>query len=191
MKKLILMFSIALLASANAYAQDQQPRVEPRAESNPPNIEQEIPQAPEPDFVAPLKPMTVERIRQLILDLDDDAKVDGNVVEFTFANRTVVMIAAPQANRMRLVSGVIEAQQLSDDQLLSVLVSNYHLALDARYAVGNGVLFSVYVHPLAQLDEELLLSGIRQVATLAETFGTTYTSGELSFGRSEPEGEEI
>ena len=185
------MFSIALLASANVYAQDQQPRVEPRAESNPPNIEQEIPPAPEPDFVAPLKPMTVERIRQLILDLDDDAKVDGNVVEFTFANRTVVMIAAPQANRMRLVSGVIEAQQLSDDQLLSVLVSNYHLALDARYAVGNGVLFSVYVHPLAQLDEELLLSGIRQVATLAETFGTTYTSGELSFGRSAPEGEEI
>lgn len=187
MKKAILSLSILMFASTMLYAQNDEPGAQP----TPPITEQVTPQQDSNDFSASTKPMNVERIRQLILDLDADAKVDGNVIEFTFAGRTLVMIAAPPANRMRLVSGVIEAQELSDDQLLSVLVSNYHLALDARYAVGNGVLFSVYVHPLAQLNEDLLLSGIRQVASLAETFGTTYTSGELSFGVAQPEREEI
>lgn len=130
----------------------------------------------------PRPQMSVDRITELIVQLDDEAKVDGNVVEFTFAGRTIVMVAAPDANRMRLVSGIVEAQAMSEDQILATLVSNYHLALDARYAIGNGVLFSVYVHPLAELNESLLLSGIRQVANLAATFGSSYSSGEMSFG---------
>ncbi len=185
MKQLLLMFSLFIIGSAAVHAQDEQSETE----STPPSAT-----SPEPELVVPSpisKPMNVDRIRELIVDLDSDAKVDGNVIEFSFANRTLIMVAAPQANRMRIVSGVIEAQELSDDQLLSVLVSNYHLALDARYAVGNGVLFSTYVHPLAELNEELLLSAIRQVANLAATFGSTYTSGELSFGLTGPEGEEI
>jgi len=188
MKQLFLLFSILTMGSTVLHAQNEQAPEEP----NPPEIA--APDSVEPELVAPtrtIKPMNVERIIQLILDLDGDAKIDGNAVEFTFAERTLVMVAAPQANRMRIISGVIEAQELSDEQLLATLVSNYHLALDARYAVGNGVLFSTYVHPLAELNEELLLSAIRQVASLAETFGSTYTSGELSFGVARPQGEEI
>ena len=188
MKQLFLPFSILMMASTVLHAQSEQAP----EESNPPVIV--APDLVEPELIAPsgtIKPMNVERIIQLILDLDGDAKIDGNAVEFTFAERTLVMVAAPQANRMRIISGVIEAQELSDEQLLATLVSNYHLALDARYAVGNGVLFSTYVHPLAELNEELLLSAIRQVASLAETFGSTYTSGELSFGVARPQGEEI
>jgi len=131
--------------------------------------------------------MTLERMTELILQLDENATVEGNIIEFTFAERTIVMLSAPDANRMRLVSGIMDANAVSDDQLLATLVSNYHLALDARYAIGNGILFSVYVHPLAELDASQLLSGIRQVASLAETFGTTYSSGELSFGVGQQE----
>ena len=178
MKQLLLSFFIVMMGSTALYAQEQQ---------NGP--ETDVPNLAAPS-TAP-KPMNVERIRQLIGDLDENAKVNGNTIEFTFAGRALTMIAAPQANRMRIVSGIVDAQELSPEQLLLTLVSNYHLALDARYAVGSGILFSTYVHPLEELNEELLLSGIRQVANLAETFGTTYTSGELSFGVIQAEREEI
>jgi len=92
---------------------------------------------------------------------------------------------------MRLVSPVIEASNMSEQQIIASLVSNYHLALDARYAIGSGVLFSTYIHPLAELTESQLISAVRQVATLSKTFGTTYTSGELSFGVQAEEEERI
>ncbi len=169
--------SFSLISDANAQEQEQDQALEPDAEELNPKLNSE----------AQTGEMTFERMAELILQLDEQAKREGNLVEFTFAGRTIVLIAAPQANRMRLVSGITEAQSLTDDQILATLVSNYHLALDARYAIGNGVLFSVFVHPLAELDESQLLSGIRQVASLASTFGTTYSSGELSFGVGQQE----
>jgi len=83
---------------------------------------------------------------------------------------------------MRIVAPVIEATQLTEEQILSSMISNYHLALDARYAIGDGILYSVYIHPLAELTETQLVSAVRQVATLRNTFGNGYTSGELTFG---------
>ena len=101
------------------------------------------------------------------------------------------MISDTAANRMRLASAVVNASDMSDEQIISSLVSNYHLALDARYAIGNGVLFSTYIHPMAELTKTQLLSAIRQVSTLNKTFGTSYTSGELSFAVQPPPEERI
>ena len=63
-----------------------------------------------------------------------------------------------------------------------MLVANFHAALDARYAVTDGTVVAVYVHPLASLQANELRSALRQVANLAANFGTSYSSGELGFG---------
>lgn len=63
-----------------------------------------------------------------------------------------------------------------------ILVANFHTALDARYAVANGAVVSVFVHPLSSLQEADLRSGLCQVATLANNFGTSHSSGALGFG---------
>ena len=44
------------------------------------------------------------------------------------------------------------------------------------------MIWSVYIHPLASLEQEELISAIAQVVTAAETFGVTYTSGAMVFG---------
>ena len=55
--------------------------------------------------------------------------------------------------------------------------------LDAQYATNEGVLYSAFIHPLSPLTDGEARSAIDQVANLALTFGTTYQSGNLIFGR--------
>ncbi|MEM7595784.1 MAG: hypothetical protein AAF383_30500, partial [Cyanobacteria bacterium P01_A01_bin.83] len=62
-----------------------------------------------------------------------------------------------------------------------MMVANFHTALDARYAISNGVVVTTFIHPLSSLQERDLLSALNQVSSLAETFGTSYTSGEVLF----------
>jgi hypothetical protein len=120
---------------------------------------------------------------ETITSLGKDVVVNENrSITFTYDGAQLIAMVAEEANRMRLVSPVISATDLNEAQLAATLVSNYHLALDARYAVGDGVLYSAYIHPLKELTVQQLISAIRQVATLRNTFGTSYTSGELSFG---------
>ena len=73
---------------------------------------------------------------------------------------------------------------------LIALHSNYDRALDARYALQDGVLWSVFIHPLESLTEGDLKNGINQVRALRKNTGTTFTSSELLFGSAPPEGEE-
>ncbi len=98
------------------------------------------------------------------------------------ATRPVVVLADQTNNRMRIVAPVAAASEMSAQQVQIVLLANFHTALDARYALSEDTLVSVFVHPLGSLSEDDLRSGLSQVATLADTFGTTYSSGIIGFG---------
>jgi len=54
-------------------------------------------------------------------------------------------------------------------------------AIDTRYAVTDGALVSVFVHPLSSLQVDDLRSALYQVARLAQNFGTTYSSEGLTY----------
>ncbi len=135
-------------------------------------------------------PMTQSRLAEIVKNLVEETQGSGNVLVFAFEDVSITMVSDGAANRMRLIAPVIEADMLTEQQVAATLVSNYHLALDARYAIGDGVLVSTFIHPLAELTESQLLSAIRQVASLKRTFGTTYSSGELSYGVQQRDQEE-
>jgi hypothetical protein len=63
----------------------------------------------------------------------------------------------------------------------SALSANYDRALDAKYAIADGVLWSTFLHPLRSLTEDDFLSALDQVQRLAETAGTTFSSSDLVF----------
>ena len=71
---------------------------------------------------------------------------------------------------------------LDSELLFRLLQANFDTALDARYSIARGVLWSLYLHPLGSLSDEQFLAAIGQVVNLASTFGTTYSSGALTFG---------
>lgn len=85
------------------------------------------------------------------------------------------------ANRMRIISAITDVDQLSGDQLFYALAANFHSALDARYAISDGLVYAAFIHPLSSLSVAELRSAISQVASAHRTFGATYSSGELFF----------
>ncbi|MEM7524503.1 MAG: hypothetical protein AAF360_12240, partial [Pseudomonadota bacterium] len=66
--------------------------------------------------------------------------------------------------------------------LLRLMQANFDTALDARYAVAQGRLWSVYIHPLSALGKDEFISGLGQTVNLARTYGSLYTGGALTFG---------
>jgi hypothetical protein len=85
-------------------------------------------------------------------------------------------------DRMRIIAPIAEIEEVTDEVRDACLEANFHTALDARYATSDGVLYAAFIHPLASLDAELAESALHQVASLVETFGTTFSSGSLVFG---------
>lgn len=174
MKLTTILFSATLLFCSSTHAQ---------SDTRPPS-----PAQPE---ALTSEPMTQSMMADIIKQLVEETQGSDNNLSFVYNDVVITMISDAAANRMRLVSAVVNASDMSDEQIIASLVSNYHLALDARYAIGNGVLFSTYIHPMAELTKAQLLSAVRQVATLSNTFGTSYTSGELSFAVQPPAEERI
>lgn len=96
-----------------------------------------------------------------------------------------------RADRMRVMVPIrpFDPQRVEDLQLgLIALHANYDRALDARYAVNEGVLWSVFIHPLGSLTPADLANALGQVQKLRENTGTSYSSSDLLFGA--PAGEE-
>ena len=70
----------------------------------------------------------------------------------------------------------------SSDTLQILLEANYDRALDARYCINNEVIWSAFLHPLAELNDRQFLNALDQVVTLKNNFGSSYTSSGLVFG---------
>ena len=110
----------------------------------------------------------------------------GGVWSFEYLETPVLIITDSKANRMRVMSPVIRAEEVTADQWAAILVANFHTALDARYAVSSGTVYSLFLHPLGSLTDAELRSAIGQVVVLSTTFGSTYTSSGIAFGGGTP-----
>ena len=124
---------------------------------------------------------TPELMVNKILELAENVTQEGNLVNFTFKGFPVVLVFDANADRMRLVSPITEVKNVDDAMLLMILEANFHSVLDARYAVSNDIIWSVFIHPLTDLSPALLESAISQVAVAHATFGGDFTSGALIF----------
>ena len=130
-------------------------------------------------------------------DEDDEDEDDQDEVPGASAAEKLppimVVLTDDRADRMRLMMPIrkFDPRKAQDLRLaLIALHSNYDRALDARYALQDGVLWSVFIHPLESLTEGDLKNGINQVRALRKNTGTTFTSSELLFGSAPPEGED-
>jgi len=137
--------------------------------------------------------MTPDRMLELARRIDSEASNEGNTIQFKLLGRTHIFIHDAQADRMRLISPIAQADILNEALMYRLLQANYDSALDARYAVANDIVWSVFIHPLSSLSDEQVISAVSQVHTTAETFGSTFSSGALIFegGDSQPLLEEL
>lgn len=137
------------------------------------------------------KGMTQARMAEIVAKVAGEYQGSYNNIQFVFNEVPMALISDAASNRMRIIAPVAEVSNLTDAHIKAAMVSNFHLALDARYAIGNGMMFAAYIHPMKELTDQQLESAISQVSTLRLTFGTKYTSGELTFGGRNPEEQDI
>lgn len=121
-------------------------------------------------------------MEQIVKSMAPDANGEPGAVAFSYQKVRMLLVSDVKHDRMRIIAPVADYAQVTRQQLDAMLVSNFHASLDARYGVREGVLYAAYIHPLSDLSERQIRSGVAQVANLALTFGTDYTSGMLSYG---------
>ena len=129
--------------------------------------------------------MTLERMEAVLTRLDPGAERAGAAFRLTVEDVPLLVVTDPRADRMRIMVPIRTAAGLTEADLLRMMRANFDSALDARYAVAEGRLWSVFIHPLSPLGEEQLISGVGQTVNAALSYGTLYSSGAGQFGRGD------
>jgi len=125
--------------------------------------------------------MNNQNLNSVIYTMSDT--IDGREGHWRFVIHGVTFICITDElhNRMRVIAPVIEANKVSDEQLMRCMQAHFHTALDVKYAVSDELLWSVFIHPLKELTKEQFIDAVSQVYSCVRTFGQTYSSGALSF----------
>lgn len=127
-------------------------------------------------------PMTVARLGEIVTALDPESKTNGFQFQLTIEDVPILIITDFRADRMRAMVPIRAVEDMTAKELLRVMQANFDTALDARYAVAQGRLWGVFIHPLSPLEKDQLISGLGQAVNLAKTYGGLYTGGAMSFG---------
>ena len=131
------------------------------------------------------KPQTLtmnnQRLGELIKRIDSKAEGKPGYWEFSVEGQVVRVITDEKADRMRIIAPVAKSEDLDKKQLYRLMQANFDSALDARYSIAKGVIWSAYIHPLSPLTDKEFLEGVGQVVNLVATYGTSFSSGALIF----------
>jgi hypothetical protein len=124
--------------------------------------------------------MTIARLVDVLRRSFPD--LQGDVAEGFWRARAdgfdLYVMADIDQDRLRIMVPVAEAERGDSDLLWVLLVANYDLALDARYAVQDDVVWCTFLHRLSWLSEYEVDHALASVLTLAKNTGTTFSNRE-------------
>ncbi|MFY2822787.1 hypothetical protein [Ruegeria sp. MALMAid1280] len=127
-------------------------------------------------------PMDYERLGKIIFALDPEAQPRGPGFQLTVSDVPVLVITDSNADRMRAMVPIRSAEGLTAEDMHRMMQANFDSALDARYAIANGMLWAAFIHPLSPLEKDQLISGLAQTVNIAKTYGSLYSGGAQQFG---------
>ena len=169
----LLMLGIGVAGAASGQST---PRVTPEA-------------APEASAPA-IRDMDLDLMENVLGALDPNVERAGAAFRLTVEDVPVLIVTDARADRMRAMVPIRSAEGVSDADMLRMMQANFDSALDARYAVAEGRVWAVFIHPLSPLRPEQLISGIGQTVNTALSYGTLFSSGAGQFGRGDSAGEQ-
>lgn len=136
-------------------------------------------------FSSHAQDMTIQKMDKVIKTVADSVIGDGGIWQFKYEESYMMIVTDEKYNRMRIISPIIGLEKLDKEELIKILEANYHSVLDAKYALADDILWSVFIHPLKELSENQFINALSQVHNAAITFGSTYSSTGLLFGGQE------
>ena len=131
--------------------------------------------------------MTNDLLEEILTEEVDSIQGYGGRWQMKLKELPMIVLTDETNDRMRIIAPIIEASRLDEDLLLDCMTANFHSALDVKYAISDGILWSVYIHPLSPLNDEQVRDAVQQVFLAAATFGTSFSSTPLLFGGNQSE----
>ncbi|MDO5978907.1 hypothetical protein [Flavivirga spongiicola] len=125
--------------------------------------------------------MNNEKLNTIYTTVSDSIQGNPGAWQFFIKEIPLMSITDTNHNRMRIMSPIADSNSLTDDLIKAALVANFHTALDVKYAVSDGVLWSIFIHPLKELSENQVKDAVSQVYYAHINFGTTFASTALTF----------
>ncbi len=125
--------------------------------------------------------MSNEKLNEIYISVSDSIQSNKNSWQFIINEVPIISVTDSIHNRMRIISPIADSNALDDKLIKAALVANFHTALDVKYAVSEGVLWAVFIHPLKELSEHQVRDALSQVYYANINFGTTFASTSLSF----------
>lgn len=112
-----------------------------------------------------------------------DVTVEGTAGnwQISLEHTRIICLTDERHNRMRFIAPIRETDEMDAADLTRCLEANFHTALDIKYAISDGVLWSTFIHPLAELTEPQTRDALEQVYNGVLTYGRSYSSSNLSF----------
>lgn len=104
--------------------------------------------------------------------------------QMIYQERLVFILTDESNNRMRIFTPFLEIDSLQAGEADQLLEANFHSALDAKYCFFEGLVMSVYTHPLRELTQAQFQDALLQVVTLADNFRGSFSSTDLLFSPS-------
>jgi hypothetical protein len=136
-------------------------------------------------------PTDYAALNRFIREYTDEVEGGGGRWSFTIEEAAVMVLADRAADRMRIMTPVARVADFKDGEYQRLMEANYDRALDARYAIHGGVLWSAFIHPMSSVSHQQFDDGLEQVIRLSANFGTTYASSDMVFAPGgQPPGEQ-
>lgn len=129
----------------------------------------------------PQPEMNNTRLEQIIQSIGEDVQGELGYWQFLLGDIRLLCVTDEAHDRMRVMAPIAPIEEVPASTLLKCMSANFDRALDARYCVSNDMLWGAFIHPLGSLTTALFHSACHQVAEVSRTFGTTFSSGGLSF----------
>ncbi len=121
----------------------------------------------------------------LFRSLDVSVEGDAGHWQIVVEKVRIICLTDETHNRMRFIAPIRETDEMDAAELTRCLEANFHTALDIKYAISDGVLWSAFMHPLAELTEPQARDALEQVFNGVLTYGSSYSSSNLSFPTSQ------
>ena len=129
--------------------------------------------------------MSNTRIDKILRVVSKDVEGQLGLWKFTYWDVQMMCVTDESHDRMRVMSARVAVKDVSRDELMTCMEANFDRALDARYCVYQGKLWCAFIHPLRSLTDQQFQSALNQVAGIHQSFGHTYSSGQLIFNPGE------
>ena len=85
--------------------------------------------------------MVQSEMENIVKSMAKDYEGSEGFVEFEYEDLKLYLISDVKHDRMRIMSPITRYEKLSEGEVHDVLAANFSTALDARYAVSDGILF--------------------------------------------------